>query len=107
MLPVLNDEKKELKNHKCNYRYMIVYVYDLKFKTKKEFNKIKRNFYYSLNSLITKLNTQDVRYLTKSTLLVADAKETLFDSFFLAFRQKTGTASITVFKIFANDIEEL
>lgn len=80
---------------------MIVYFYDLEYKTKKEFNRKKRVFYYNLN----KLGLKKDFWLNKSVLLVPDDKETLLDDFFR--RYKKAERSITIYKIFTTSIEEI
>ncbi len=80
---------------------MIVYFYDLEYKTKKEFNRKKRVFYYNLN----KLGLKKEFWLNKSVLLVPDDKETLLDGFFR--RYKKTECSIKIYKIFTTSIEEI
>lgn len=59
---------------------MLVYLYDLKTDAK-EYNKIKRRFYYHLKK--SSLNNCD--YLTKSVILVPEELENEADIFFNKF----------------------
>lgn len=80
---------------------MILYIYDLKFETKKKFNKLKRKFYYQLKKLgLTKEN-----FPLKSTIIVPDNKEIIMDKFFKNFKKTE--ESLLVFKVFTTTIEEL
>lgn len=79
----------------------MLYIYDIKMKNKRNFNKIKRIFYYNLNKLGLDSDTQ----ITKSTILVPDNKERIMDKFFSEFRKKT--KNIVIFKVFTHYIEEL
>ena len=80
---------------------MLLYIYDLKQENRKNFNKIKRVFYYNLNKLGLKGTTR----ITKSTILVPDEKERVMDLFFSDFRKKT--KNIVVYKAFAHSVEAL
>lgn len=80
---------------------MFVYFYDLEYKTKKEFNRKKRVFYYNLN----KLGLKKDFWLNKSVLLVPDDKESLFDGFFRQYKKTE--RGITIYKIFTTFIEEI
>lgn len=80
---------------------MLLYIYDIKLKTKKDFNRIKRTFYYHL----AKLDLKNEVWVTKSTLLVSDNKEREIDRFFSEFKKKT--KNIIVYKAFTHHIEEL
>lgn len=80
---------------------MILYIYDLKFETRRKFNKTKRSFYYHLEKLgLTKEN-----FLLKSTILIPDNKEQLLDDFFKDFKKKEN--NLVIFKVFTTHIEEL
>lgn len=93
---------------------VIVYIYDIKFKTKKEFNKQKRRFYYNLKKLTAasgsginttnNINSKWV-WLNKSVIAVQDKDEGLFDNFFSTYK-KTNKDFI-VYKFFTHSIEEL
>ncbi|MBN1170003.1 hypothetical protein JXA56_03185 [Candidatus Micrarchaeota archaeon] len=76
----------------------IVYIYDIKAKNKKKFNRTKRLFYYHLH----KLNLGKNVWKTKSTIAVSTEKEKTMDLFFKKFRK-----SIEIYKIMAETIEEL
>lgn len=76
----------------------VLYLYDIKAKNKREFNRVKRRFYYYFN----KLNLTDTRFLTKSVLLVPATSERTFDAFFLKFRK-----GIEVYKVRCEGVEEL
>jgi hypothetical protein len=76
----------------------VVYFYDLKFKTKKQFNRVKRVFYYKLN----KLAISNDAYKTKSTIIVGKKHELLLDAFFRNFN-----GSIEVYKATVIDLIEL
>lgn len=76
---------------------MIVYLYDIK-STVKDYNKIKRRFYYHLN----KNSLNQYFWKTKSVFAVPNELETTIDSFFKRFRKQ-----VVVYKIFCESIEEL
>ena len=76
----------------------IVYIYDIKAKNKKKFNRTKRLFYYHLGKMNLGKNT----WKTKSTLAVSTTSEKRLDLFFKKFGK-----SIVVYKIVAETIEEL
>jgi len=80
---------------------MILYIYDLKFETRKKFNKIKRKFYYQLE----KLGLEKENFPLKSTIMVPDNKEQMMDYFFKNFKKTEG--SLVIFKVFSTTIEEL
>ncbi len=80
---------------------MLLYIYDIKQKNKRNFNKIKRNFYYNLG----KLDLKPATHITKSTLLVPDNYEQLLDRFFSDFRKKT--RNIIIYKAFTHHVEEI
>ena len=75
----------------------LVYVYDLKAKDKKSFNRVKRRFYYHLNKF-------DLRGFlrTKSVIIVTTKSEKVMDKFFKQFGKE-----IEVYKIVAESIEEV
>jgi len=75
----------------------IVYIYDIKTKTKKEFNRVKRRFYYNLN----KLNLKNCVWKTKSVLITTPETEGILDVFFKEFK-----GNIEVYKIHAKLIED-
>ncbi|NYZ77628.1 hypothetical protein H0O02_04940 [Candidatus Micrarchaeota archaeon] len=77
----------------------MLYIYDIKQENKRNFNKIKRSFYYNLN----KLGLREATRITKSTILVPDEKERVMDRFFSDFRKKT--KNIVVYKAFAHSVE--
>lgn len=76
----------------------IVYVYDLSAKNKKEFNRVKRLFYYHMNRLPLKKEL----WKTKSALSVSLRMEKMMDAFFRRFRK-----SILVYKMHVEKIEQL
>lgn len=76
----------------------LLYIYDLKVKSKVEFNRLKRVFYYRLN----KFDRNKLAYRTKSVLIVQEKFEKLFDSFFKEFKGR-----VEVYKVWAENIEEL
>lgn len=76
----------------------VVYMYDLKAKNKKKFNRLKRRFYYHLGRLGLK---KDV-WLTKSTIRVKPKTEKIMDLFFKKFRNE-----VVVYKLHTTTIEEL
>jgi len=80
---------------------MILYFYDLVFKTKKDFNRKKRRFYYYLN----KLNLPKNYWLNKSVLLIPDKDEYIVDQFFKEY--KKSEREIKIYKIFTSSIEEI
>lgn len=76
----------------------LLYIYDLKSKSKREYNRIKRVFYYRLK----RFDKSKVAFKTKSVLIVQEKFEKLFDNFFKEFK-----GNIEVYKIHAESIEEL
>jgi len=76
----------------------IVYIYDLKAKNKKKFNRLKRLFYYHINNL----NLKKEFWLTKSTLVVETNQEKSIDLFFQRFKK-----DVLVYKIYSESIEQL
>ncbi|MBU0532713.1 hypothetical protein KKB44_04420 [Candidatus Micrarchaeota archaeon] len=76
----------------------IVYIYDIKAKNKKKFNRVKRRFYYHLNKL--ELNKE--YWKTKSTFAVPPNLEKIIDLFFSGFKK-----NVIVYKIHAESIEAL
>lgn len=75
-----------------------LYIYDIKAKDKKKFNRTKRLFYYYLG----KLQIKKELWKTKSSLVVPPKLEKTMDIFFKRFRR-----DIIVYKIVAETIEEL
>lgn len=75
-----------------------VYFYDLKPKNPKNYNKLKRKFYYHYN----KLKLDKNYWKTKSVLVVPPEIEAILDSFFLSFKPE-----VEVYKIQAKYIDEL
>ncbi|MEW6723095.1 MAG: hypothetical protein AB1324_07565, partial [Candidatus Micrarchaeota archaeon] len=67
----------------------VLYVYDLKSKNRKEFNRVKRLFYYHMNRLPLKKEL----WKTKSALSVPPKMEKTMDSFFRRFGK-----SVVVYK---------
>ncbi|MFH1785451.1 MAG: hypothetical protein ABH842_03400 [Candidatus Micrarchaeota archaeon] len=76
----------------------VVYIYDLKAKNKKKFNRLKRVFYYHLN----KLPLKKEHWKTKSTLSVKTTQEKQLDLFFRRFRKE-----VIVYKLYTDFIERL
>ena len=76
----------------------ILYIYDIKARNKREFNRVKRVFYYRLN----KFGLLKSAYRTKSVLIVDEKKEKLFDDFFAHFKGK-----LEGYKVYADSIETL
>ncbi|MFA6530205.1 MAG: hypothetical protein WCT31_00610 [Candidatus Micrarchaeia archaeon] len=76
----------------------IIYIYDIKTKNKKEFNRVKRMFYYTFN----KLPTQKFFFRTKSVLLVPPEYEQILDNFFNKFKPY-----LEVYKVRTKLVEEL
>ena len=76
----------------------ILYLYDLKAKNKREFNRVKRVFYYHL----AKLALPKAAFITKSTIVVEGNQERIMDFFFKRFKK-----SVTIYKVCCESIEEL
>lgn len=76
----------------------VLYIYDIKAKNKKKFNRTKRLFYYHLNKL--QLNKE--LWKTKSALAVEPKMEKVLDALFKRFGK-----SILVYKILTESIEQL
>jgi len=77
---------------------LVLYLYDIKAKNKKKFNRTKRMFYYYLN----KLSIKKDRWKSKSAIAVETNMEKTMDHFFKKFGKK-----IIVYKVMAETIEEL
>lgn len=76
----------------------LLYIYDIKAKNRKSFNRTKRLFYYHLNRLPLKKEL----WKTKSALAVPPKMEKMMDSFFRRFGH-----AIIVYKVAAESIEEM
>ncbi len=76
----------------------VLYLYDIKAKNKKKFNRVKRRFYYHLN----KMQLKKEYWRTKSAIAVPTNFESVMDNFFKMFRR-----SVVVYKIIAESIESL
>ena len=76
----------------------VLYLYDIKARNKREFNRVKRSFYYHLN----KLGLLKTTFRTKSALLVEGEKEAVLDSFFKRFAGK-----VEVYKVLTESVEML
>ncbi|MBI2079586.1 hypothetical protein HYT84_02380 [Candidatus Micrarchaeota archaeon] len=76
----------------------LIYIYDIKGKDRRDFNRIKRMFYYRL----VKLNMMGCVWKTRSVLLVPQKMEQLLDDFFKSFSN-----NIEVYKIKTKQIESL
>ena len=61
---------------------MLLYVFDLKIKGLKEYNTLKRRFYYQMG----KSELSKALWRTKSVLLVEDDVEVEADAFFCGFK---------------------
>jgi len=79
---------------------MIIYIYDLFGKNVKEYNKIKRRFYYDLKKIL--LGSTDVNWKTKSMLVAPEYMEKNLDLFF-----KKYTQHIIVYKFKTETIAQL
>lgn len=76
----------------------VMYLYDIKAKNKKLFNRTKRMFYYRINRLPI---TKDA-WKTKSTLVLSKKHERMMDSFFKSFGNK-----VEVYKTYIKSITAL
>lgn len=76
----------------------VLYIYDIKARNKRKFNRVKRRFYYHLN----KLPLDKERWKTKSAIAVDTGMEPLMDRFFRMFGR-----SVVVYKVLADSIESL
>jgi len=77
---------------------MLLYFYDLKAKDAKQFNRVKRRFYYHFN----KSNLAKCAMKSKSVLYVDDIYEAESDSFFKKFK-----GDIEVHKTRCESVERL
>ncbi|MGB9719495.1 MAG: hypothetical protein ACPL06_02790 [Candidatus Anstonellales archaeon] len=59
---------------------MIVYVYDIFGKDLKEYNRVKRRFYYELRKILD--GNAQINWKTKSMLTAPEREEVILDSFF-------------------------
>ncbi|MEW6748999.1 MAG: hypothetical protein AB1295_04805 [Candidatus Micrarchaeota archaeon] len=76
----------------------VLYIYDLKAKNKKSFNRTKRLFYYHMNNLPLKKSC----WKSKSALAIPLKQEKMMDAFFKRFGKK-----VVVFKALIEEISEL
>ncbi|MBD3397896.1 hypothetical protein GF412_01965 [Candidatus Micrarchaeota archaeon] len=76
---------------------MLVYLYDLK-SSVKDYNRLKRNFYYHLN----KNGYNQYFWKTKSVLVAPDEMERALDGFFKDFNK-----FVVAYKIHTDSIEEM
>jgi hypothetical protein len=77
---------------------LILYLYDIKARDKRKFNRVKRRFYYHLNKLPLKKDG----WKTKSAISVPTRQEKMMDVFFRRFGR-----SVVVYKVLAETIEQL
>lgn len=77
---------------------LVLYIYDVKAKNRKSFNRVKRLFYYHLNRLPL---TKEL-WKTKSVLAVPPKLEKALDSFFRRFGK-----SVVVYKSYSESVERL
>jgi hypothetical protein len=77
---------------------LYLYLYDVKAKNKREFNRVKRRFYYRLNLLLPSRET----WRTKSAILVQGRSVRAMDAFFHSFK-----GLVVVYKASIRSIEEL
>ncbi|VVB66595.1 Uncharacterised protein [Candidatus Gugararchaeum adminiculabundum] len=77
---------------------MLIYVYDLKIRGLKEYNTLKRRFYYNLKHSSIAASP----WKTKSVLFVKDDLETAADTFF-----KRYTGFVEVYKARVSDLESV
>jgi len=77
---------------------LILYIYDVKAKNKKSFNRTKRLFYYHLNRLPLKKDL----WRTKSAIVVQPKMEKMMDSFFKRFGR-----AVVVYKSYSESLERL
>jgi hypothetical protein len=76
----------------------ILYLYDVDAKEKKEFNRVKRRFYYWLNQIVVDKDC----WKTKSAILAPRKYVQALDALFREFK-----GSVTVYKANVRTIEEL
>ena len=76
----------------------VLYIYDLKAKNRKSFNRTKRLFYYHLNRLPLKKDS----WKTKSAIAIETKMEKTMDAFFRRFKK-----SIVVYKADIEAIDQL
>lgn len=77
---------------------LLLYLYDIKAKDKRKFNRIKRLFYYHMGKLPLKKEL----WKTKSAVAVEIRMERTMDLFFRRFGK-----AIVVYKVVAETIEKL
>ena len=76
----------------------ILYLYDLKAKEKKSFNRLKRVFYYHMNQLPLKKEL----WKSKSALAVPLKMEKMMDAFFRRFKK-----DVIVYKAVTEYVDQL
>lgn len=64
---------------------MFIYTYDLFSKDVKEYNRVKRRFYYELKKILD--SNLQITWKTKSILVVPDNEEATLDYFFKKYKQ--------------------
>jgi hypothetical protein len=77
---------------------LVLYIYDVKAKDKKSFNRAKRLFYYHLN----RLPLPRELWKTKSVLAVPPKREKTMDSFFRRFGK-----SVIAYKSYSESVERI
>ena len=77
---------------------LILYIYDIKARNRKKFNRTKRLFYYHLNRLPLPKET----WKTKSVMAIQPKMEKMMDRLFKRFGN-----TILVYKVYAESIEML
>lgn len=76
----------------------VLYLYDVAAKDEKEFNRVKRRFYYWLNQILPERDC----WKTKSAILAPRKHVRALDALFREFRE-----SVKVYKANVRSIEEL
>jgi len=79
---------------------MIVYVYDLFGKDVKEYNRVKRRFYYELRKILD--SNIEINWKTKSMLVAPEDMEKVLDLFF-----KKYSPYIVIYKFKTQTINQL
>ncbi len=64
---------------------MLVYIYDLFGKDIKEYNKVKRRFYYELKKILA--GNPQINWKTKSMLVAPEKEEEKLDYFFKKYKE--------------------
>jgi len=83
----------------------VVYIYDIKANNKKEFNRVKRRFYYYLNKIFNTPIGNNIHFLSKSVIFASLNAEVELDALFKDILMYSDT--LFVHKLYTSNIKQL